>query len=78
MAYSRLASSAGARAVYKKTNWYEARSWFQKSSDILTAKNAQGTLDSGEREKEASVFLEIARCDAKLTASTGSIARRER
>jgi len=77
MAYSRLATTARASSDQSKKDWHEARSWFQKSSDILAAKNAQGTLDNGEREKEERVFREIARCNAKLTESAGSVMGRE-
>lgn len=77
MAYSRLATRAGAISDQGRKDWYEARSWFQKSSDLLAAKKAQGTLDNGEHKKEETVFREIARCNAKLTALAGSVMGRE-
>jgi tetratricopeptide (TPR) repeat protein len=67
MAYSHLANKSSS-SDQTKSNWREARSLFQKSSDVLTAKGAQGTLDNGEREKQKTVLTEIAKCDAKLTA----------
>lgn len=64
MAYSSLATSAP--GVQKEKNWYEARSWYRKSSDILVQKRAQGSLDRNERETEARVIQGIANCDAAL------------
>jgi len=43
----------------------------------LAAKNAQGTLDNGERETKERTFREIARCNAKLTAPAASVIGRE-
>ncbi|HVH69971.1 MAG TPA: hypothetical protein VNB49_02535, partial [Candidatus Dormibacteraeota bacterium] len=64
MAYSSLATRA--REPEKKKNWYEAKSWYQKSSDIFAQKQAQGSLDSNERQTEERVIRGIADCNAAL------------
>jgi serine/threonine protein kinase len=64
MAYSSLAMRA--RGPQKKSNWYEAKSWYRKSSDIFAQKHAQGSLDSNERHTEERAIRGIAECDAAI------------
>jgi eukaryotic-like serine/threonine-protein kinase len=68
-AYSVLATNTAISSEQAHRNWREARSWFQKSADVLTAKSTHGTLDYEEREKRKRLLLEIDRCSARLIPS---------
>ena len=71
-AYSALADKAKDSAAREKTNWREARTWYQKSLDIWSEKRAHGSLDKSESETAERAARGVARCDVVLAKLGGS------
>jgi eukaryotic-like serine/threonine-protein kinase len=66
LAYSALAVNARGSVADKTRRWQDARAWYQKSSEIWTAKRIHSSLDGSERETAQRVAQGIAKCDAAL------------
>lgn len=71
-AYTAFASKPGAPLAARTARWREARRWLQKSLNLWTTMNQNGTLPGNKATEQDEVTKQIARCDAALGAAHGS------
>lgn len=65
-AYVMFASGSGATLPVRVERWRKARGWFEKSLNLWTTMNQNGTLPGNEATSLDEVAKQIARCDAAL------------